>query len=95
MKMLALIVALLSGPVYAQPSCGPRDEVTAQLKESYKEMPVGRGLAGEAAMIEAWANLETGTFTITATTPGGQTCLLASGEHWESIFEITIPGDPL
>jgi hypothetical protein len=44
--------------------------------------------------IETFANLDSGTWTITVTAPSGVTCLVASGQGFERLYETTLEGDP-
>ncbi len=91
---LALVLSVaLSGPVYAQQACAPYVDVQQSLRDDYGEMPIGRGLAN-GVMIETWANLGTGSFTINIICPDGRACLLASGENWETV-EPQPQGEPL
>ena len=39
------------------------------------------------AVVEVFASDETGTWTITVTTPNGMTCLVASGQSFEALAE--------
>ncbi len=74
-------------------NCGPRDAVLARLADGYGESRQSAGLAAQGRMVEVFAALETGTWTITVTDPAGLTCLVASGEAFERFDEIApIPG---
>lgn len=42
-------------------------------------------------VVEVFASLETGTWTITITRPDGLTCLAASGEGFENLVEVLPP----
>ncbi len=94
MKGLALLVlsVALSGPAYAQQACAPYEDVKQTLSDDYGEVPIGRGLAN-GAIVETWANLETGSFTVNVIFPDGRACLIASGENWETVNEPQ--GEPL
>lgn len=79
----------------AAPQCGPRDQVLPVLQQKYGEARVGMGLVGTAQVMEVFANPETGTWTITASLPDGVMCLVASGEHFETVAEnLPAKGDP-
>lgn len=86
MAPLAL-VAGLAGPqaVSAQQGCAPRDAVVSRLADRFGEVPQSIGLTTNNHMIEVFAAPETGSWTITVTTAGGLTCLLASGQAWEAV----------
>ena len=86
-------VALWSGPVAAQQgrACGMRDIVVARLAEGYGESRQAIGLGANNAVVETFANAETGTWTITVTMPNGMTCLVASGQAYEALVEEVAP----
>ncbi|GAA0284762.1 hypothetical protein [Rhodovulum strictum] len=96
-RPLALAALLLALPLPVQaetaPQCAPRDAVMAALAEQYGEARQALGLAANNAVVEVHANPETGTWTITGTLPSGVTCLIASGEAWQSVNESLIPGE--
>lgn len=72
--------------VAAQPSevttCGPRDEIVAQLGSVFQEAPSGMGMIDRTAVVEVFVS-ESGTFTILASGTDGTSCILASGEGWD------------
>lgn len=77
----ALVMAVLvSGPASAQGAqCGPTADVAARLAQGWGESPVAMGLNGQV-LVQLWGNAETGTWTLTATTAAGLTCVVGSGE---------------
>ncbi len=68
-------------------NCAPRDAVVERLAEGYGESRQSMGLGANNAVIEVFASEETGTWTITVTTPNGLTCLVASGQSYETLAE--------
>ena len=68
-------------------NCAPRDAVVERLAEGYGESRQSMGLGANNAVIEIFASQETGTWTITVTTPNGLTCLVASGQSFETLAE--------
>ncbi|MCH2095541.1 MAG: hypothetical protein MK160_10560 [Rhodobacteraceae bacterium] len=68
-------------------TCGPRDIVLQRLTETYGETRQSIGLGHNNAIIEVFASSSTGTWTITVTTAGGTTCLVASGQAFETLAE--------
>ncbi|WP_435205150.1 hypothetical protein [Tateyamaria sp. 1078] len=70
-----------------QRNCGPRDVVVTRLAEGYGETRQSMGLGANNAVIEVFASEETGSWTITVTTPNGMTCLVASGQAFEELAE--------
>ena len=84
------ILGLAAQHATAAPSyCGPRDNVAAQLEAQYGETRQSVGLSQEDHLLEVFASLETGSWTITITTPDGVSCLVAAGQAYQYL------GDPL
>lgn len=70
-------------------NCGSRDVVVQRLSETYGETRQSIGLGPNNRVIEVFASTETGTWTITVTSPNGMTCLVASGQAFESLAEVS------
>ena len=68
-------------------SCGDRTKVVKKLTEKYGETRQSIGLGRNHGVIETYASLDTGTWTILITMPSGKTCLIAAGEGFENISE--------
>lgn len=85
----ALIPAIRA---HAQPQCAPRDDVIAHLATHYAETRRGIGIAANDTVLEIFAS-DTGSWTIVITTAQGLTCLVASGEGFETIAAPP-PGAP-
>lgn len=76
---------LATGHAFAQQrQCADRTRVLERLAEAYGETRQSIGLAANNSVIEMFASTETGTWTITVTSPEGMTCLVASGQAYES-----------
>lgn len=94
----AAIAACFAVPVQAQnmSACQPRAKVLELLEARYGETRQAIGLGGNNAVVEVFASLETGTWTITVTTTAGITCLVASGQAFEMLGERpAVKGDAL
>ncbi|ASM71228.1 MULTISPECIES: hypothetical protein [Roseobacteraceae] len=75
-------------------NCGPRALVVDRLAQGYGETRQSMGLGTNNQMIEVFASSETGTWTITVTSPAGVTCLVASGQAFEELAEaLPAPGN--
>lgn len=68
-------------------NCGPRQAVVDRLASGYGETRQSMGLGSNNSVVEVFASAETGTWTITVTTPNGLTCLVASGQAFEELAE--------
>ena len=85
LAVLALAV-LVPGTVSAQSqNCATRDTVVERLSSRYGEIRQSIGMATQGRVMEVYASAETGTWTITVTMPNGITCLVASGQSYESL----------
>lgn len=88
---------LAAGHAFGQTSearnCGKRDFVLGRLADRYGESRQAIGLGANNQVVEVFASLETGTWTITVTNPTGMTCLVASGQSFETLSEaVKAPG---
>ncbi len=92
--LLALMLATIEAarPAYANPNCADRAFVLTQLAQKYGETRRGMGLAANSTVMELFASAENGTWTVTVTMPDGMTCLVASGDRFESLKEDLPPG---
>lgn len=88
---------LLNQPAVAQSQaqCGPRAAVVKSLAEKYAETRRSIGISANNLVMEVYAAEDTGTWTITVTSPQGMTCLVASGQGFEAVIEeLPAKGDP-
>lgn len=93
--ILAILFTLMGQMASAQQNCAPRDAVVERLNDSFGEAVQSRGLAANGqAIVETWANTESGSWTVTVTNTQGVTCLVASGEMFENVYE-EVKGDAL
>lgn len=99
-KMLALSLGfgaliLVTHAAQAAPQCGPRADVLAMLATKYGETRRSVGIAANNMVMEMFASTESRSWTVTATTPDGNTCLVASGQSFEMVEEeLPAKGDP-
>jgi hypothetical protein len=83
------ILALAASTGFAQgaPNCAPRTAVVERLAEKYGEARQSIGLGANNSVVEVFSSDETGTWTITVTVANGTTCLVASGQNFETLAE--------
>jgi hypothetical protein len=83
------ILALAAQDAAAQTTrnCAPREMVVERLSDGYGETRQSIGLGSNNAVVEVFASQDTGTWTITVTMPDGMTCLVASGQAFETLAE--------
>lgn len=100
-KMTAKLIMFSTGLVLGAASvaqaetgpskCAPRETVIERLAAKYGETRKSIGLGNNNAVMEVFASAATGTWTITLTTTGGLTCLVASGQAFEEMAEVLPP----
>lgn len=95
----ACLAALVTAPAPAQAeggNCAPRERVVQRLADSFGESRQAIGLGANNAVIEVFASDDTGTWTITVTMANGVTCLVASGQAYETLAEaLPAKGDDI
>jgi hypothetical protein len=83
--LIAISMILLFATVAAaQGQCAPRADAVALLAESYGESVQMTGRDPAGALVQFWANAETGTWSLTVV-PAGQPeslCLVSSGRDF-------------
>lgn len=85
------VTLLLSTPALSQSqNCAPRDIVVQRLIDAYGETRQSMGLTANNAVIEMFASDTSGSWTMTVTSANGMTCLVASGQAFESMIN-TLP----
>jgi hypothetical protein len=72
--------------------CADYAEVRRQLGTRYGEAPVSMGLQADGRLVQVFASLQSGSWTIVTTAPSGLACIVAAGRSWESLPAKT--GDP-
>lgn len=83
--LISLPLFTLPYAVKAQSTCGPRDLVVMRLAEEFGESALALGLDNNNGMVEVFANVTSGSWTITVTSAGGRTCLISSGQSFEAL----------
>lgn len=79
---------LAANHAQAQPrNCADHATVVARLAEHYGESRKATGLAQDNTLIELFASMDTGSWTITVTTPDGPTCLVAAGQAFQQLHD--------
>ena len=100
--MRPLILAALCGLSFATEGhaqgCASRDVIVRTLEEEFGEAAIWQGLTqsnGRSAVTELWVNPQSQTWTVTQSTPDGQTCMATSGTGYnEMSFAAPASGDP-
>lgn len=92
-QALALAAALaavfaISGRAAAQvpqQHCAPRSEIIKHLAGTYRETTIALGVAENGAgVVEVLTSAEGSTWTLLYSLPNGVSCLVATGQDWQS-----------
>lgn len=83
-----LPVSFLAASASAQGrTCASHETIVSRLAAGWGESRQSIGVGADNTVVEVFASLETGSWTITVTQPGGPTCLVASGEAFQHLAE--------
>ena len=82
--LLAVLPIVAADAATAAGRCGVRERIVERLEHRYGETQRAYGLAEGRGLIEVFAS-DTGTWTILLTSPGGRSCLMAAGRHFQSV----------
>jgi hypothetical protein len=82
--VVALMATSFASVAEAQQVCGKRAEFVTRLDATYKETTSGIGLINNGTVIEVLTSRE-GSWTILMTKTNGMSCVVASGQAWESV----------
>ncbi len=93
LSVLLIGWSALSSTAKAEMLCAERENVIQGLERGYAETPLARGLAESGVLIEVFTS-PAGTFTIVMTHPGGPSCLLRVGDHWNGLI-TKATGNPI
>lgn len=88
------LIPLSSWPAQAQQVCDTRQNVLAQLRADYGEVPVALGVAASSAVIEVLAAPGGKTWTIIITHAPELACVLAVGTDWRQVAPLP-QGQPM
>jgi hypothetical protein len=83
----------LASPALAQappqsavtPACHSHADLTEMLNQKYAEQPSAVGLQSNGHLVEVFVSNDGTSWTIVVTRPDGWSCIVAVGEHWESL----------
>jgi hypothetical protein len=76
-------------PSQAESICGERSRFLDRLHQQYGENPIAIGLVSNGSLLEVLTSTK-GSWTILVTQPSGVTCLVASGDAWETLPRLAM-----
>lgn len=81
---VVLGLAALSQAATAEAVCGKRSDLLSQLSGRWSEAPVAMGLKDDGSVLEIVAAPDGSTWSVLITDPSGASCVVATGERWET-----------
>ena len=76
---LAALVLVAAMDAQFNPSCGPREEIVAFLRQKHNEELVDQGVTSQGNVMEFFTS-SAGTWSILMSNPSGRTCFMLVGE---------------
>ena len=71
--------------------CYNAGDLAKLLNKKYGEQPVSIGLQSNGNLLQVYYSKTNNTWTMVTTTPGGPSCVVASGSNWENLPDLTNP----
>lgn len=90
-RFLALLMApllLAAAPAPAQLAdviCDDTARLESQIAGMDQRRKTGQGMRGPETLLEIWVAPRTGDWLLVQTYTNGTSCIVAMGEHWESL----------
>ncbi len=81
--LAATMLVVAADHATAQAVCAERAELASRLENRYTEFPRALGLASNGTVFELFTSRK-GTWSLLVSHPNGRSCLVATGEAWES-----------
>jgi hypothetical protein len=69
------------------PACHSHADLAEMLNQKYAEQPSALGVQANGHLVEVFVANDGTSWTIVVTRPDGWSCIVAVGEHWESLPE--------
>jgi hypothetical protein len=83
-SLLGVTPASAQAPPVA-PACHSHADLAKMLGEKFAEQPSALGVQANGHLVEVFVSNEGTSWTIVVTRPDGWSCIVAVGEHWESL----------
>jgi hypothetical protein len=96
-KFLTCLAAAAMLPVFsnagsAAAPCGTRAEIVKNFPKNSRKAPQSVGVVNQDAVVEVCVS-ENGSWTIIASGTDGKSCVLSSGEDWETNVLAALPDE--
>lgn len=99
LPLVAFAAACLAQAAMAQASertapCFKRSDLVVYLADRFEETPQVVAVTDAGMLLEVFASKSGATWTMALTTPAGLTCLMATGQDWQSVPTSAEVGPP-
>ncbi|SDJ07544.1 hypothetical protein SAMN05421850_10870 [Lutimaribacter saemankumensis] len=96
MKLAILAASLSLAPLCASAQladviCDDTARLEQRLTQTHGAEKHGQGLRGPDAILQVWISPRSGDWTLVQSYANGTSCIVAMGEHWETLLP---PADP-
>jgi hypothetical protein len=78
---------LIPTPAEARTACAPRQAIVERLTGMFNEHRASLMIDNQGNLVEIFANLGTGSWTLLITRPGGSACVVSSGQDYTNTIE--------
>lgn len=85
--LMSCLLTLASAAASAEPLCAERARVVGHLNDTFQERRISRGITDTGSVVEVFTS-ESGGWTMILTNPSGTSCLVMSGEAWETLVAV-------
>lgn len=90
---LSLTLALTPRASAQEPVCYAHDSLAELLDERFTESRVAAGLEVSGRLVQLYTSADSASWTMVITTPAGESCVIAVGEHWQEL-KLPAAGEP-
>lgn len=90
----ALLITSLPAVAQAPAQCAKRTDIVKHLTGQFHETPVAIGLSDNGSLLEILASTDGKTWTLLFSLPTGLSCLMATGQDWQSLPQMAQVGPP-
>jgi hypothetical protein len=77
-----LILLAVTANAQDMPICMPRERLQTELRQAYQEVPISGGMLSTGVLLEIYAKLDGGSFSMVVTDPAGEACVIRVGSDW-------------
>jgi hypothetical protein len=81
----AIVACTQTASAQQPPACVKHSELIAHLADKFQETPTHFGITDNGMLMEVYVSADRSTWTVAMTMPNGISCLVATGQMWETV----------